>query len=163
MLREIKVQDGQNIEDICVLTYGSTEYLTELLSMNGLTFDSDVTGLTLVWDDSLSYNVPSSIDSGKINTTSSILSWVGFDGQTMYDVALQTQTTLESIVKLSLDNNISLNSINDVKGRIINYSKLNIKDYALYNFIANIKTGISSSITIVSGKAFNKSFNMSFH
>ena len=163
MQLEYKVLNGQTIEDVAVLTYGSIDFVSQLITDNNLTFDSDITGLTLIWDNTLTNTIPSSINVNNTIIESDLSSVIGQYGQSFYDVAIHTQATIENVIQLAIDNNISINNLNDIKGLEITYSKSNIKNFAIYNFISNLNTGVSSGLLTTGKGSFNDSFNISFN
>lgn len=53
-MKTITVSRKQNIVDVCLQVYGTTQLLFQLAKDNGLSIDSDIsTGQTLVYDETL--------------------------------------------------------------------------------------------------------------
>jgi len=162
MLKEYKVLNGETIQDVTVKLYGSIDYQFLLISQNNISISTDITDLILKYDDSIITTIPNNIQANNaISTTQN--SVLGVEGQSIFDVAIQTQGTMDNVIELMDSNNISFIQLNSVKSKVIIYYENKIKNRLIYNFMQNLGTSAGSTITQnVGGGSFNGSFNGSF-
>jgi hypothetical protein len=162
MQKDYKVLDGETLQDVSVKLYGSIEYQYLLLNDNNINISTNISGLTLKYNDSLISFVPNNVQANNVISTTQN-SVIGVDGQSIFDVAIQTQGTMENVIELMDSNNIDFLTLNSVKSKLIIYYENKIKNRLIYNFMQNLGTSAGSTITHkVGGGSFNGSFNGSY-
>jgi hypothetical protein len=162
-----KVQYGQTIYDIALATYGALEFVYKIIQDNSfiesLDYDFDVnTGAEIVWDETLAKPIlPTPVES---NVSTTIKTIIATNGQSIFDLCLMTYGDLKYVFKLMQDNDIVSINGDNLSGKIINFNPTLIEDLGFYNYLMNKHKTINTLEPTVSiGKAYNKSFNISFH
>lgn len=165
---EYSVQYGQTIYDIVLATYGRFEYTFKLIQENpfidSLDYDFNANpGAVISWDNTFVIPPPpeTNRDAEAANEVTAFI--IATNGQSIYDLCLMTYGDLKYLYKLVQDNNIlSLNDTN-LSGKKITFNPTLIHDIGFYNFLAQKIKVINTIENTKTGKAYNKSFNISFH
>ena len=165
-----QVLNTQTLEDVCMSTYGNIVYLQKLAFDNANigSIDADMEALSgqyIYYDEALIETTPASLKAKEQTTSTNIKYYTGIEGQSVYDVAIQKYGTLENIIQLCFDNNLSIEELDNVKDIEFKYNTNLIENTLLVQFFSNLGTGVSSfSKVLVLGKsfdheAFDKSYN----
>lgn len=169
MLLEYRILANQTLEDVCMETYNSLSLLYKLVIDNPiLSLDVDmatVAGKIIYYDSELVVARPIEITTLNVPETQYIKSYTGIEGQSIYDVTIQLYGSLEKIVNLCNENNLSFNDGNNVKNVEFTYNTKNIDDILLVNYFKTLGTGVGSySIALAGGKSYDqKTFDDSFN
>lgn len=169
MQLEYRILSNQTLSDVCMATYNSLELLIKLVSDNPiLSLDVDMTtvsGQIVYYDSAYVVSRPVEITTTTIPDTQYIKKYTGIEGQNVYDVCIQLYGSLEKLVTLCKDSNISLNQGANVKNIEFTYNTKLIDDILLVNYFKTLGTGIGSySIALAQGKSFDqKAFDDSFN
>lgn len=169
MQLEYRILSNQTLSDVCMATYNSLELLIKLVSDNPiLSLDVDMTtvsGQIVYYDSAYVVSRPVEITTTTIPDTQYIKKYTGIEGQNVYDVCIQLYGSLEKLVTLCKDSNISLNQGANVKNIEFTYNTKLIDDVLLVNYFKTLGTGIGSySIALAQGKSFDqKAFDDSFN
>lgn len=132
---------GQNLLDVCLSTYGSLEYLTQLATDNSITLNDSVTsGQIFNWNPLTNIQNPTKNFTTELSTLS--VSSLDFKnetfietniatpsklfkaikGQSILDVCLNTYNSLEFLIQLCQENSISLND-SVASGQVFNWNQ----------------------------------------
>jgi len=169
MQLEYRILSNQTLLDVCMATYNSLELLIKLISDNPiLSLDVDMTtvsGQIVYYDSAYVVSRPVEITTTTVPDTQYIKKYTGIEGQNVYDVCIQLYGSLEKLVTLCKDSNISLNQGANVKNIEFTYNTKLIDDVLLVNYFKTLGTGIGSySIALAQGKSFDqKAFDDSFN
>jgi len=169
MQLEYRILSNQTLLDVCMATYNSLELLIKLVSDNPiLSLDVDMTtvsGQIVYYDSVYVVSRPVEITTTTVPDTQYIKKYTGIEGQNIYDVCIQLYGSLEKLVTLCKDSNISLNQGANVKNIEFTYNTKLIDDVLLVNYFKTLGTGIGSySIALAQGKSFDqKAFDDSFN
>lgn len=163
-----KVLYGQNIYDVAMATYGSSEYVYKLIQDNsfvtGVDYDFDANpGAVIVWDETLVIPTPPELDQNSDVDDVNTASVIATNGQSVYDLCLMTYGDLKYLYKLMQDNNIVGPNDTNLSGKKITFNPTLIVDIGFYNFLGVKKKVINTIENTKTGKAYNRSFNISFH
>ena len=162
-----KVQSGQTIFDIAIKTYGAIEYVYKLIEDNdfieSIDYDFDVNpNAEIYWDETYATPVAPELVLSDQATASNLQSITATNGQSLYDLCLMAYGDLTLMYKFLQENNISLNS-NNINGKMFIFNTDLVSDKGFYNYLRNKSKVINTLDGTFSGKAYNKSFNISFH
>ncbi|CAB4218271.1 hypothetical protein UFOVP1596_11 [uncultured Caudovirales phage] len=136
MLREYNVHDGETIFDIAINTYGSTDYVYKLIADNpvitSIDFDFSLyPGTILLWDPDFKIIQAPDLTSADTAPASTLASYTALDGQSIFDICLQTYGDLNLLYKLMQDNKIDNTNSTMLKGSVFIFDTLLIKDNSL--------------------------------
>ncbi len=169
MLLDYRILANQTLEDVCMNTYNTLEMLFKLVTDNPiLSLDVDmstVAGKVIQYDSDYVYSRPVEITTTTVPETEYIKKYTGIEGQSVYDVAIQVYGSLEKIITLCNDSNLSLNNGNNVKNVEFTYNTKNIDDILLVNYFKTLGTAVGSySMSLAQGKSYDhKAFDDSFN
>lgn len=168
MQLEYKILSNQTLEDVCMITYGSLERLVKLVADNpilylGIDLET-VAGQIIYYDSDYIVSRPTEITVSSVIQPEYIKTYTGIEGQSIYDVCIQLYGSLEKLVTLCNDSNISLTKGDNVKNKQFTYNTKNIEDILLVNYFKTLGTGVGSySIALAGGKSYDhKAFDDSF-
>ena len=169
MQLEYRILSNQTLSDVCMATYNSMELLIKLVYDNPiLSLDVDmatVSGQIVYYDSDYVVSRPVEITTTTVPDTQYIKKYTGIEGQNVYDVCIQLYGSLEKLVTLCKDSNISLNQGANVKNIEFTYNTKLIDDILLVNYFKTLGTGVGSySIALAQGKSYDqKAFDDSFN
>jgi hypothetical protein len=169
MLLEYRILANQTLSDVCISTYNTLELLVKLVTDNPiLSLDVDmstVAGEIIYYDSEYVYSRPVEVTVNSVPETDYIKKYTAIEGQNIYDVTIQLYGSLENLVTLCKDNNISLNQGSNVKDIEFTYNTKKIDDILLVNYFKTLGTGAGSySIALAGGKSYDqKAFDDSFN
>ncbi len=164
---EYKIKYGQTVYDLVLIAYNDLAYTYKFLQENphitSIDFDLDANpGLTVTYDENFSVPEPPQF-SAKNKEKSTTETITATNGQSIYDLCLMTYGDLGMIYKFMQENNIdSLNNTN-LSGKVFTFNTALVSDTQVYNNIKATKKKFNTLDTTYTGKAYNKSFNISFH
>lgn len=146
-MNKYRIPANQTLFDAALVLYGGVEYAIKLILENPIIVDlnSDVSGLEIVYDENFKPEVLSPLLSSPKISANMVQTWKPYDGQTIFDIALQLDGGFENLV--SLIKNSTLNNVNDEidQTSIFVYTK---KSSALLDWAEKaeyiFKTGFSS-------------------
>lgn len=162
------VQYGQTIFDIVLATYGQLEYTLKLVQDNpfieSLDYDFDANpGAVISWDENFVIPAPPETDRNSDVSINEIAFIIATNGQSIYDLCLMTYGDLKYLYKLIQDNDIISPNDTNLSGKKITFNPTLIQDIGFYKHITNNNKVINTIENTKTGKAYNKSFNISFN
>lgn len=139
------INGQKNANDLCLLLYGSLDYLIKLVTENpfikSVNFDLTLFGGTKVsYDDSVSQKVPQNLKPSSVpNNIQGI--YVVNQGQGLSDLVLHSYSSLDNFVKLIVDNNLgSINLMPDeLLGKNLIFDMTLSKNPVVQNYNKNKK------------------------
>jgi hypothetical protein len=167
---EYAVKYGQTIFDIALKTYGSAEYVYKIIQENtfitGIDYDFDANpGALITWDETFVVSKPTELNTNATVNEVTTAYVTATNGQSIYDLCLMTYGDLKHLYRLMSENNIVGPNDTDLNGKKITFNPELIEDVAFYNHLKTNKKVINTigDTSTASGKAYNSSFNISFH
>lgn len=144
-IKNVPILDGQTIFDVALQTYGSIEYIFDIVNDSGLSgAQSYQTGDIIVYNDS----VKSEVKNLEIKVQSDEKTYLVRDRQSVFDLSIQIYGTVENIFDLIQNNEGFINVDNqNLIWKTIKYKDQN-NDNAKY-FKVNkkiITTGVSTIV-----------------
>lgn len=167
-MSNLNVQLGQNIFDILLSTYGSPELTYKLISENpfidNIDFDFDANpNEQISWDITYVIVKPAELNRPSKIVSNPFVTIVSHNGQTLFDLVLMSYGNIENLYKMILENSIStVNEVN-LSGERITFDSTLVNDTLFYNWLVKYKIVINTGESTFEGKAYNESYNISFH
>lgn len=149
MPQDYKYLNGQTIEDVCSLTYGSLDYLVKLAQDSEVSLsDNFVTGQTFTYyPEIVVKNIQSYKKTGANIDNGVDLTHKAIENQSLWDVSVQILGGLDNIVSFAQSNGIDFRVQSNVKGAEFNYNTKQINDILLYNYFSNLGTNLGTGIS----------------
>ena len=152
MLQEIKIQSGQSIYDVSINELNGLDNLLQLLIQNknitNLDFDlKNIATENIKYDD-----IYIEKKQAELTLTTSISSTIQniktLQGQSIYDICLQSYGSLDLMNKLLKDNNIYNLDSTDISMRNINFDETKVIDKYILDYIYKNKINYSTGINL---------------
>jgi len=160
----MKLTYTTNTFDETLATYGDISALFHFLGLNS-GFTNVLTSIPAAQDFTVdSFVLPAEVQTASTTSTSTSFPITVMFKESLFDVATRYYGSVSSVISLMVDNSV-IGTINDDligKTLIINNSNIYDKNVQYYNkFNSKLTTGVFA--TTLSGRAFNISWNLSFH
>lgn len=117
-LANYRTQQGQSIYDVVIGVYGSIDHFAQLLTENAELATvaytlTDASAIDIEYDADVVKNKPPVIYRPSASTTTTLRTYNGQDGQSVYDVAMMTYGSLDRLIELISDSSFgSTNNTN---------------------------------------------------
>jgi hypothetical protein len=144
MLKDYKVLEGENIHNLAIKLYGDVSYSLKLLNDNNLDYSDSLSGRLIVYDSSIKETVLEPLIIAPIKSKNMLQDYVSINGQSIFDVCLNLTGSLENVVNVFVNSNMT--SLNNALNREFVFSYVKSSDpFVLYAERRNLifKTGLN--------------------
>lgn len=170
MQLEYRILNGETLQDVVMNTYHNLEYQNKLVLDNPTVLTSldvnmnTVSGKVIYYDYDLSQQRAEEVNTSVPIDLGTVKTFVGKEGQSIYDASIQTHGGLENIVKMSFDNGYSLEDGNGIKNKEFNYNTKDISNILLVNWLSDLGTSAGSYVIELNRPhhSYDNSFDYSF-
>jgi hypothetical protein len=163
MPSEYRIPSNQSLFDASINLYGDVSYCVKLMLENDFveSIDFDVSGQVVEYDPEFKEEVLGPLTTVKLPAENLVQTWKPYEGQTIFDIALQIDGGLENII--SVIANSTLNNINSgiIPSSRFDYQK---KKSALLDWVE--KTGyifVTGTVIEVEGREHDSSYERISH
>jgi hypothetical protein len=112
MLKDYKVLSGEDIYSVAYKLYGDISYAVKLTIDNSIGLNDSLDGLTLTYDDSIKSEVLQPLLIAPIKQNNVAQTYNSYFGQSIFDVVLNLTGSLENVV--SVVKNSNMTNINNI-------------------------------------------------